>query len=542
MRAMTLFSLILWCALPSMAVAQENDLEQLTSYAPMSETGSAEEAALRQIQGHMSFLASDAMGGRDTATVEAAITSEYVASQLYSYGFEPAGDDGTYLQTYPLVLSGLDVEALRFDLMKGEDVLASFTPDDDYAVRGYGGTGYEVDAELVFAGHGLVVEDSGVDDFAGLDVEGKLVVVISGAPESKEIEPAIIVASNWRAKQREAKNRGAVGLVIINPPDDERAAQWFRFAKARMRGESMNLGGQGSEAEPFPRLYVEAAAAGKIFEAAGRDLPLALAERASTAGLGGFPLSGIHLSLAAPVASTDLASNNTVAILRGTDPALADEMIVLSAHMDHVGVDENGSIYNGADDNASGTTTLLMVAQALARDPSRLGRSVVILGVTGEEKGLLGSEWWVAHPTVDITKVVGNINIDMVGRNQTDAIGVTPSPKHPEHNSMVSLAESLGPEAGIEVEWFAGAGEFRRRVDEYYYRSDHVNFSNAGIPVIFFFAGEHEDYHKPSDTLEKIDIRKMLRVANLVTLLTRAISVHPERPVRFSKSSASDGR
>ncbi len=540
MRALLILPTLLLVALP--ASAQQNDLEQYASFPAASTTSAAEDAALRQLQAHLSFLASDAMGGRDTATVQAEITAQYVAAQLRMYGFEPAGDNGTFIQTYPLMLTSLDVDALRFDLMQGEDLVKAFAPDDDYAVRGYGGAGYEVQADVVFAGHGLYDETTGVNDFAGLDVSGKLVMVFGGAPTLEETEPTLIVASNWRAKQARAKTLGAVGMILINAPDDPRADQWFRFAKARMRGESMTLGGAEQMAQPFPRLYLEPAAAAQIFSAAGKDFDAAYEARAVTAGQGGFPLDGVSLSLAAPVTATELSSSNTVGLLRGSNPDLADEMIVLSAHMDHVGIDDAGNIYNGADDNATGTTTVLMVAQALARDPRLLGRSVLVLGVTGEEKGLLGSEWWVDNPTVDIGKVVANINIDMVGRNESGTIGATPSPTHPEYNSLVSLAESLAPEAGIKLEWEQGLGDLRRRVDDYYYRSDHVNFSNAGIPVIFFFAGEHEDYHKPTDTVDKIDIRKVLKVANLVTLLTRAASMHPEQPVRFGQAPASNGR
>ncbi len=542
MRATTLLTTLLLLAAP--AVAQQNDLEQLAtrSYTPLSETSAAERTALRQIEAHLGFLASDAMGGRDTATVEAAITAEYVAAQLHMYGFEPGGEGGTFFQTFPLRLTSLDLEGLRCELRKDGEVVHAFAAEDDYAVRGYSGAGFDLEGGLVFAGHGLVDSATGTDDYEGLDVEGRFVVVIGGAPEVEEIEPSLIVASNWRAKEEQAKQRGAAGLLIVNPPGDDRAAQWFRRAKARMRSESMGLGGKGPEAAAFPRYYVEPHVAETIFAAAGHDFAEAIEDRAETLGVGGFALDGLTLSAAAPVNAEDLVSDNTIGLLRGTDPELADEVIVLSAHMDHVGIDDAGEIYNGADDNATGTTTLLLVAQALARDPSRLGRSVAILGVTGEEKGLLGSEWWVAHPTIEIENVVANINIDMVGRNEPDAIGVTPSPEHPDFNSLVTLAQSLAPEAGIDVEWFAGAGDLRRRVDEYYYRSDHVNFARAGIPVIFFFAGEHEDYHKPTDTVDKIDTRKVLKVADLVTLLVRSASQQPERPVKLGKSSGDRGR
>jgi hypothetical protein len=541
-RAITLAFFISCLVTPLQLSAQLDDRDSLSESSGDSQVATDEQAALRQVEGHLAFLASDAMGGRDTATVQGAITAQYMASQLYALGLEPAGDDGSFQQTYPLVVSGLDMSGLRFDVLADEERRESFVPEDDYAVSGFGGAGCEVDAPVVFAGHGLVHEASGVDDYAGLDVEGKFVMVLSGTPQGDENIPGLSSASRGRAKRRQASARGAAGLITIVLPDDVRANTTFRYSKARMGGESMGLPSGEDETQPFPRVYVQHAAAEKIFKAAGRDLTEAAGQWSPDPGASSFLLEGIRLALDVPVYTQELTSENTVALLRGSDAELADEMIVISAHMDHVGVGDDGSIFNGADDNATGTTGLLMVAQALAKNRSSLGRSVVILAVSGEEKGLLGSEWWVANPTVDIDKVVANINIDMIGRNQPDSIGVTPSPEHSEHNTLVSKSLLLGPAAGLEVEWTAGEGEFKRRVDEYYYRSDHVNFSKAGIPVVFFFAGEHEDYHKPTDTVEKIDAQKVLRVSNLVALLAQAVSRDSERPTRFSKSEGSESR
>ena len=510
--------------------AQLAETDRPLTYSDRSEVSEAEAAAMRRIEGHMAFLASDAMAGRDTGTIQGELAARYVATQLHSFGFEPAGDDGTFLQTYPLVRTWLDEESLGFDMITADGERHGFRPYEDYALRNVGPDGMDLDVELVFAGHGLVHEDSEVDDFAGLDLEGKLAVVLWGSP-SGVTEPGLVMAAQWRSKQREALARGAVGILLVTTPGDEREAGWFRYAAASMRHEGMALGGSEprSRRRP-PRIYLAGEAGRELFAAAGHDLDAEIAARESTTNLGGFPMDGVRLAVKGATAREDIVSWNTVGILPGSDPELADEVIVLSAHMDHVGV-EDDDVFNGADDNASGTTTVMMVAQALARDPLAQRRSVAVLLVSGEERGLLGSEWWVNNPTIPIERVVANINIDMVGRNASGEIGVTPSPEHADYNTLVERAVGLGPEADIDVEWFAGEGDFRRRVDEYYYRSDHVNFAKADIPVIFFFAGEHEDYHKPTDTLDKIDIPKMLKVANLVTILTRTVANDIERPV-----------
>jgi len=522
-----------WLCLPTGLVAQQL-FELPRGDAALPETSAAERESLRRIEAHLAFLASDALGGRETGTVHGQITAAYLAAQLHSFGLQPAGDDGSYLQAYPLVRTWLDIDNLLLEVVAPDGTRTSFKALDDYAVRDSGAQGCALEAEVVFAGHGLVHAESGLDEFAGLEVEGRFVLVFADSPSGAS-DPNLRSAANWRTKQAQARQHGALGLIVVNTPGSERAAQAFAFAKASMaERDAMSLGGQPKDSKAFPRLYVEPQVAGALFSAAGKDMAAELAARTDGVGPPGFLLEGVRVALHASVAQEDLTSWNVAGMVVGSDPVLKDEIVVLSAHMDHIGIDREGDVFNGADDNASGTTTVLMVAQALARDPAALKRSVLVLGVSGEEKGLLGSEWWVAHPTVELSSIVADINIDMVGRNDPHSIGITPSDEHPQYNNLVSRAVELGPAADLKVDWFAGEDAYRHRVDEYYYRSDHLNFAEAGIPVVFFFAGEHADYHKATDTIDKIDVAKVLRVCNLVTMLTRQVANDPERPVRIN--------
>lgn len=240
------------------------------------------------------------------------------------------------------------------------------------------------------------------------------------------------------------------------------------------------------------------------------------------AGQGGFiqryPLRGRGGSGIAP---------NVVAIYRGGDPTLRNEYVVLSAHMDHVGVGRpvrGDSIYNGADDDASGTSALLEVAEAFASMPQRPARSILFLGVSGEEKGLLGSEYFSDHPTVPIGSIVANVNIDMIGRNEPDSVVVIGK----NYSSLGEVVHRMTAEHAALLG--LGAGDDRWPDEGFFGRSDHYNFVRKDIPAVFFFAGPHADYHQPSDEVDALDTDKAARVARLVFLTSHAVATTPQRP------------
>ena len=228
----------------------------------------------------------------------------------------------------------------------------------------------------------------------------------------------------------------------------------------------------------------------------------------------------------APAAGEAPRAPNVVAILPGSDPVLRDEYVVLSAHLDHVGVGrpvDGDSIYNGADDDASGTTGLLEVAEALARLPERPKRSIVFLHVSGEEKGLLGSAWFADHPTLPLDKVVANVNVDMIGRNAADSV-VLVGMRYTSLGATAQRVAAAHPELGLAV------SDDPWPQERFFFRSDHFHFARKEVPAIFFFSGVHEDYHRPSDEVETIDTDKAARIARMVFYLTLAVADDPQRP------------
>lgn len=221
---------------------------------------------------------------------------------------------------------------------------------------------------------------------------------------------------------------------------------------------------------------------------------------------------------------------NVLGYFPGTDPKKKKEVIFFSAHYDHVGVDDKGEIFNGSDDNASGTSSLLEIAQAFGQSP-RPARSVAFLWVSGEEKGLLGSEWFANHQTLPAeSRIVADINLDMVSRNDPKKIGITPSPRHRQYNSLIPAAQSSCKAEGMEAVFDA---------DQYYQRTDSYNFSSKGIPVIFFFAGIHADYHRPTDDFDKADVEKAARVAHSAYRLGWQIAQSPDPPQKIDSESSS---
>jgi hypothetical protein len=345
------------------------------------------------------------------------------------------------------------------------------------------------------------------------------------AGEYRGAAPLVVVpggySRDWRAAVARAKGAArAAGaralLVAVSPDFPERQ---FRDLAQRSLTASRRI----PEAGDIPVFYLTRAAAQRIVARGGQALDRLPASPSAGVGLG-----EVEVHFAARARVLDPARPpNIVAVLPGSDPQLRDEYVVLSAHMDHVGVGRpvNGdSIYNGADDDASGTSGILEVAEAFASLPQRPKRSILFLHVSGEEKGLLGSQWFSEHPTVPLGRIVADVNVDMIARNNPDTVvvigknysslGRTANAVQAQHPELhLTLSDDIWPE------------------ERFFFRSDHFNFARKEIPAIFFFSGVHADYHKPSDEVEKIDADKAARIARMIFYTVQQIANDPARPV-----------
>jgi len=306
----------------------------------------------------------------------------------------------------------------------------------------------------------------------------------------------------------------AVVIVATNLPD----RFWGYFARSQNRSQ-VSLASDTEESTDAPLLFTQITTAQALLSQAGAE--------ASWEGEPTFQtLNDLDFDITASFESRPRSAPNTVGILEGSDPILKDEYIVLSAHMDHVGVGtpvDGDSIMNGADDNASGTAAIIEAAEAFAMMNPRPKRSMIFLAVSGEEKGLWGSAYYADHPSVPISQIVADVNTDMIGRNWSDTI-VAIGKEYSDLGETLDRVNAEHPElnmAAIDDIW---------PDERFYYRSDHYNFAEKGVPVLFFFNGTHEDYHGVNDEIEKVDTEKATRIVKLMFYLSLEIANSPEKP------------
>lgn len=443
------------------------------------------------------FLASDSLRGRDTPSPGLEMAAEYLAAQLRGMGLQPAGEEGSYIQRFPYRQISFDAATARLTLQGPQRAPALAYGHDFFSMPAAGDS---VSGTPAFVGP--ATRFMSPDPVAGLS--GRIAVATLGAQPGAEV---------FTAAQR-AASAGAIGLLFVlhplHTPDvvEQIAAQ---------------VAGLGFEM-PIPTFGVRYPHAQALFRAAGVDEAV-LTDTAGPAQPQALPRT--TLRMAAPVARVEHQVPNVVAVLPGSDPQLSSEYVILTAHFDHVGVgqpDARGdSIYNGADDNASGTAVVLEVAEAFSRLPQRPARSIIFLLVSGEEKGLLGALHYAANPTVPIERVVANINLDMVGRNAPDTL-VAIGQEYTSLGPLTLRIAQENPQLRLNVIRDPNPEE------QAFFRSDHVAFLRKDIPAIFFTTWLHEDYHRPSDEVERIDTDKAARVGQLVFLLAHEVASAPERP------------
>ena len=431
----------------------------------------------------IAFLASDALRGRDTPSPGLDAAAAYLVSEYIRIGLEPAGENGTFYQHYPFPLRRQAVSTTRLNVASAAGTRTLQFGRDFYTT---GGTRAEVTAPAVRI-------PAGGDTAANLpEIRNRVAVFELPGGNNRDFRLQ-------RTRQaRLAERSGAAAVVHVLDP------AWTADSIARYSANSGRAGRALGADVPFPQVLVTRAAYQRAF--------------------GTGPVS---VALTVPVEDVDRATApNVVAVLRGSDPALRDEYVVLSSHMDHVGVGTpvNGdSIYNGADDDASGTAALVEVAEAIASLPVRPKRSIVFLHVSGEEKGLLGSRWYSDHPTVPLEQIVANINVDMIGRNSPDTVVVI-------GKNYSTLGRSMNQVGARHPELRLAAADDIWPEERFFFRSDHFNFARKEIPALFFFTGVHPDYHRPSDEVGKIDTDKAMRVARLIFYTVTDIADAPTRP------------
>jgi Zn-dependent M28 family amino/carboxypeptidase len=462
------------------------------------------------IRAHVRFLADDLLEGRGTGQRGGDIAADYIATQFALYGLKPAGENGSYLQRVPMV--GITPESeTRFALTSADGTSTVLKPLDEYVA--YDQTQQkqsDIDAPIVFVGYGISAPEYKWDDYKGVDVKGKVLLMLVNEPPSKDKKffngPALTYYGRWTYKYEEAARRGAVAVILIHRTD--MASYGWEVVRNSNSGEKAYLKLDGT-----PKLqaasWVQLEIAKKLAASAGSDLDRLIAD----AQIAEFKPVPLNVRLKAHMVSKirPFESNNVIAMLPGSDAKLRDEGVLYTAHYDHLGIrpDMPGdNIYNGANDNATGCGILLEVARAYGQSAEKPRRSIYFAAVTAEEQGLLGSEYLGKHPPIPAGKITLDLNYDDV-----PPLG---SPEEVE----VSGAERTTFFAAVE----ATAREFRLTIRPdahpeagHYYRSDHFSLARVGIPSFSISEGvkykghdeawglqQDEDYnrnhyHQPSD-------------------------------------------
>jgi hypothetical protein len=463
------------------------------------------------VRSEIDYIASDALMGRNTPSPGLDSAAEYIARTFRGSGLRPLR--GSYVQPFNLNIVALgDSNSLVLHTPADSGAFAlkdDFVPFEMTANR-------EIEGDVVFAGYGITAPEYHYDDYAGIDVRGKVVFVLRHEPGEEDSASVFLGKratdySSVARKVKIAREHGAIGVLVATDPLNHmslgaRGFPWPSLSKIIPK-DALPLGLAVEEGEKLPVVHVGEGIVSKCFGSEDSLKALQVAIDRSVAPLS-FSLKGVRVRIKTSTAITTMQTRNVIGVLEGADPTLRGEVVVVGAHYDHVGYKRNApagtdSIYNGADDNGSGTVALLEVAKALGAMQSPPSRSVVLLAFAGEEKGLFGSEYYARHPLFPLDSTVAMLNMDMVGRNNVDSLLIIGAPEQ-SFLAQVTRAENAAIGFTLVNTNLTSGG------------SDHESFQKRMVPVIFYHSDVHPDYHQVSDEAPLINDRKIARVAKLV--------------------------
>ena len=470
------------------------------------------EITAEEIKAHLTFLASDALKGRFTGSPEERKAGDYIKQQFESYGLKPAFN-GKWFQEFPFIEKVEMTKNNYLSIFDGNKKLLKVKKD--FTTLGFSGKA-KLKTELVFVGYGISSPNLNYDDYSGVDVKGKIVIAMKNHPEHDSSRSEFEKFTSLRNKSNTAKDKGAVGIIFINgyyPKNDDQLSEPKYDGAPAM--------------QDFAVVQVKREIIDELLKKQNLSLEEIQKQIDDSKKPNSFLLKNIKVELSTEVKEVQKIARNVGGILEGNDPVLKNEYLVIGAHYDHLGIDQlkeasmykgtDKQIHNGADDNASGTTGVLEVAEKFASIKNEIKRSIIFLTFSGEELGILGSTYYTNNPSVDIKNIVAMLNMDMVGRlnpeNNLTIIGSGTSSKWKELlNSKNKYDFKLAMSDG-------GSGG-----------SDHQAFLNKNIPVLFFFTGTHSDYHKPSDDVDKINFDGERKVVNYVFDIANEIQKLETRP------------
>jgi hypothetical protein len=435
------------------------------------------------IRAHVRFLADDMLEGRDTATPGGELAARYLAAQFEQAGLTPGGDGGSYFQRVPFVRTRFNTAESEFSLRAGARAV-TLRGGEDFLLNGESVAVPGVEGPVVFAGYGITAPEYRYDDYQDLDVREKWVMVLTGEPRSAD--PAFFDGeketrySDGAWKQALARSRGARGLITVLIGERGERYPWDRVR----RSQETSRFGLAPEGDALPAIVVRERSAARLFEVGGQNWN-AVEQAIAKGRVPAVKLAG-QGRLTLMQETTAAPAPNVVGYLEGADPRLKEQVVVYSAHYDHIGsrAGTGDTVFNGAWDNASGTAEVVEIARTFARLPSRPRRSVLFLLVTGEEKGLLGSAYYVREPVFPMEATAANINLDMT---EIFGVGKDLVPQGAEYSTLMRSSEAVAKALGLKI------GKDPTPELNVFTRSDQFSFVRAGVPSLFLrWSNEHE--------------------------------------------------
>ncbi len=479
---------------------------------PQSQSVSSPEITSEELREHISFLASDEMKGRFTGSKEMYEVADYINNQFEDYNLKPLFDK-SYFQDYQFIS---DIKLTKNNsttfIINNKNI--SLKLNQDFITAPFSGNN-KIEGNLVFAGYGISAHKLTYDDYNNLDVKNKIVIVLRNHPEINNPHSEFDKYSSLRLKATTAKDKGAIGMIVINQyiegdEDDKLIALKYDHA--------MGI-------KDFPVIQTKRNIIDEIFQQEEIDLIEIQNKINDSKTPNSFDIEKSKAKISTEIEYIEKTGRNVAAILEGNDPSLKNEYLVIGAHYDHLGLGQVGSLYrgkdtlihNGADDNASGTSGVLELAQKFTSIKNEIKRSIIFVTFSGEELGLLGSNYFVSNIPILTEKIITMINMDMIGRLN-------------EENSLIIYG------TGTSSKWkklLEDKNTFNFKLtfnDEGYGPSDHSSFYSKNIPVLFFFTGTHSDYHRPSDDVDKINFPGEEKILKYVFSISEDIVNNIEKP------------
>jgi hypothetical protein len=491
------------------------------------------------LKADLTFLSSDELEGRLSLQRGSEIAIKWIVSEFEKAGLKPAGAGNSYLQPVPLIEYRTDREASGLTVRNGSKPRTFHAPE----AAGAFPNDVSINAPVVFAGFGITAPELHYDDYASIDARGKIVLIFDHEPQERDANSIFngkgntLYAGSYM-KTLTAQKHGAVALIVMPEPNRSHPSNQERLARIRPGNLRARIASQALEesAVHIPLFSVEDQAGASLLGPGGKALQQAID---STLKPQSHDLPGVTAELKMVNSERRRATTyNVVGLIEGSDPTLARETIVFSAHYDHDGIAPSG-IYHGADDNGSGTVGVIELGRAFAKNATKPRRSLLFAIFAAEERGLLGSYYYVSHPLrpLDLTRAV--INFDMIGRDETPSgqtnglidiaagtsneLNLVGTNYSPDYKAVVEHANEI---AGLKLNY---------KWDEepalnVFFRSDHYPFAMHGVPALWWFTGFHPDYHQTTDTAEKINYEKMVKILKLAFVTGFDLADGPKPP------------